>query len=60
MRLVERWVRRPQERDEQGNKCTLLPLGEFPGGAIYRCGDEDITTLDTTIPSIELQGPIMR
>jgi hypothetical protein len=22
--------------------------------------DEDITTLDTTIPSIELQGPIMR
>jgi hypothetical protein len=23
-------------------------------------GDEDITTLDTTIPSIELQGPITR
>jgi hypothetical protein len=32
--------------------------------SILDCGfigfDEDITTSDTTIPSIELQGPIMR
>jgi hypothetical protein len=38
----------------RGSVGALL-CGEVGSGA-----DEDITTLDTTTPSIEVQGPIMR
>jgi hypothetical protein len=39
------------EEDEVPSRTTSIQEGE---------DDEDITTSDTTIPSIELQGPIMR
>jgi hypothetical protein len=39
------------EEDEVSSRTTPIQEGE---------DDEDITTSNTTIPSIELQGPIMR
>jgi hypothetical protein len=39
------------EEDEVPSRTTSIQEGE---------DDEDITTSDTIIPSIELQGPIMR
>jgi hypothetical protein len=39
------------EEDEVPSRTTSIQEGE---------DDEDITTSDTTIPSIKLQGPIMR
>jgi hypothetical protein len=39
------------EEDEDPSRTTSIQEGE---------DDEDITTPDTSIPSIELQGPIMR
>jgi hypothetical protein len=50
-----------------GRPCTnLSPLAAIPVTSFsapkkerQRDSDEDITTLDTTIPSIEFQGPIM-
>jgi hypothetical protein len=39
------------EEDEVPSRLMSIQEGE---------DDEDITTLDTTTPSIELQGPIMR
>jgi hypothetical protein len=39
------------EEDEVPSRTTSIQEGE---------DDEDITTSDTTIPSIELQGPIMK
>jgi hypothetical protein len=40
-----------EEEDEVPSRTTSIQEGE---------DDEDITMSDTTIPSIELQGPIMR
>jgi hypothetical protein len=39
------------EEDEVPSRTMSIQEGE---------DDEDVTTLDTTTPSIELQGPIMR
>jgi hypothetical protein len=40
-----------REEDEVLSRTTSIQEGKY---------DEDITTSDTTNPSIELQGPIMR
>jgi hypothetical protein len=39
---------------------TVSKLQRGGGCFVVRKDDEDITTLDTTIPSVELQGPITR
>jgi hypothetical protein len=32
MCMREQWIRMPQERNEEGNKCSLFPLAESLGG----------------------------
>jgi hypothetical protein len=51
--VLQGWSATP--RNPPAPRATLI----VPTLQCYT-GDEDITTSDTTIPSIELQGPIMR